>query len=82
MSAKQVRQLKVIDKVAISQVLHKAVVEVQESGTVAAAATTIAMGFMSSRLPTTDTFIADHPFIYFLRDNETGQILFHGKFSG
>ncbi|KAH9525658.1 Serpin B3 [Bulinus truncatus] len=67
------------DKVAISQVLHKAVVEVQESGTVAAAATTVGMGFMSSRLPTTDTFTADHPFIYFLRDNETSQILFHGN---
>ncbi|KAK0043872.1 leukocyte elastase inhibitor [Biomphalaria pfeifferi] len=66
----------------ISDVLHKAVIEVQETGTVAAAATVIGISFTAVLLPPSDTFIADHPFVYFLRDNQTGQILFQGKFSG
>ncbi|KAI8739265.1 leukocyte elastase inhibitor [Biomphalaria glabrata] len=69
-------------QVFISQVLHKAVIEVKETGTVAAAATVIGVSLTSVQLPPTQTFIADHPFVYFLRDNQTGQILFQGKFSG
>ncbi|XP_055863185.1 leukocyte elastase inhibitor-like [Biomphalaria glabrata] len=69
-------------QVFISQVLHKAVIEVKETGTVAAAATVIGVSLTSVQLPPTQAFIADHPFVYFLRDNQTGQILFQGKFSG
>ncbi|KAI8739275.1 antichymotrypsin-2 [Biomphalaria glabrata] len=66
--------------VYISRVIHQAVIDVQESGTVAAAVT---VGEASSRsIPVIVPFIADHPFLYFLRDNETGQILFQGRFSG
>ncbi|CAL1535312.1 unnamed protein product [Lymnaea stagnalis] len=69
-------------QVYISQVLHKAMIEVQETGTVAAAATVISMVALSVQLPPNQYFVADHPFVYFLRDNQTGQILFQGKFSG
>ncbi|XP_055863186.1 leukocyte elastase inhibitor-like [Biomphalaria glabrata] len=69
-------------KIFISQVLHKAVIEVMETGTVAAAATVVVLVTESAQLPPTESFIADHPFVYFLRDNQTGQILFQGKFSG
>uniref|UniRef100_A0A2C9JSV9 Serpin domain-containing protein n=1 Tax=Biomphalaria glabrata TaxID=6526 RepID=A0A2C9JSV9_BIOGL len=69
-------------QVFISQVLHKAVIEVKETGTVAAAATVVGVSLTSVQLPPTQAFTADHPFVYFLRDNQTGQILFQGKFSG
>ncbi|KAH9525833.1 Serpin B3 [Bulinus truncatus] len=70
-------------QVYISDVIHKAVIEVQETGTVAAAATAVVMTKSASFTSITRTsFIADHPFVYFLRDNQTGQILFQGKFSG
>ncbi|KAI8739264.1 antitrypsin isoform X1 [Biomphalaria glabrata] len=69
-------------EIFISEVLHKAVIEVMETGTVAAAATVVAVFYEPAQLPPTESFIADHPFVYFLRDNQTGQILFQGKFSG
>ncbi|KAK6967373.1 Serpin 1 [Biomphalaria glabrata] len=65
-------------QVYISRVIHKAVIEVQESGTVAAAATAAKISGRKKLL----SFIADHPFLFFLRDNETGQVIFQGKFSG
>uniref|UniRef100_A0A2C9JYM5 Serpin domain-containing protein n=1 Tax=Biomphalaria glabrata TaxID=6526 RepID=A0A2C9JYM5_BIOGL len=66
--------------VYISRVIHQAVIDVQESGTVAAAVTVGEISFFS--IPVIVPFIADHPFLYFLRDKETGQILFQGRFSG
>uniref|UniRef100_A0A8C3MFK9 Serpin B10 n=1 Tax=Geospiza parvula TaxID=87175 RepID=A0A8C3MFK9_GEOPR len=61
----------------ISQVIHKAFVEVNEEGTEAAAATGVLM--MRSRVPTM-TFKADHPFILFIRHNKSQTILFFGRF--
>lgn len=61
----------------ISQVIHKAFVEVNEEGTEAAAATGVLM--MRSRVPTM-TFKADHPFIFFIRHNKSQTILFFGRF--
>ncbi|XP_059146078.1 leukocyte elastase inhibitor-like [Physella acuta] len=69
-------------QVYISQVIHKAVIDVTETGTVAAAATVIGISVTSVMLPPAESFVADHPFVYFLRDNQSGQILFQGKFSG
>ena len=60
----------------ISEVKHKAVVEVNEEGTVAAAATSVtAVQVMA--LPKF-TFIADHPFLMMIRDRRTDAILFMG----
>uniref|UniRef100_A0A8C5II86 Serpin B10 n=1 Tax=Junco hyemalis TaxID=40217 RepID=A0A8C5II86_JUNHY len=61
----------------ISEVIHKAFVEVNEEGTEAAAATGVLM--MRSRIPTM-TFKADHPFIFFIRHNKSQTILFFGRF--
>uniref|UniRef100_A0A8C0U7P0 Serpin B10 n=1 Tax=Cyanistes caeruleus TaxID=156563 RepID=A0A8C0U7P0_CYACU len=61
----------------ISQVIHKAFVEVNEEGTEAAAATGVLM--MRSRVPTM-TFKADHPFLFFIRHNKSQTILFFGRF--
>ncbi len=60
----------------ISEVLHKAVVEVNEEGTEAAAATSVGMAQASARIPF--TFIADHPFVMMIRDQRTDAILFMG----
>ena len=57
----------------ISQVTHKAIVKVNEEGTVAAAVSAIAMP--SSAPP---SFIVDRPFFFTIQDRETGAILFMG----
>jgi serine protease inhibitor len=59
----------------VSDILHKAYIEVNESGTEAAAAT---IGIVMARsMP--ERFIADHPFIFLIRDNGSGAILFLGR---
>ncbi|XP_059154810.1 leukocyte elastase inhibitor-like isoform X2 [Physella acuta] len=68
--------------VFISSVIHKAIIDVKETGTVAAAATSVVMSITSLKRPPEKRFVADHPFLYFIRDELTQQILFQGKFSG
>lgn len=62
----------------ISAVVHKAYVDVNEEGTEAAAATGVAMKMTSIGTPP-PVFRADHPFIFLIRDNQTGSILFMGR---
>jgi serpin B len=63
----------------ISEVKHKAVVEVNEEGTEAAAATSVGISVTSMREPRERfTFIADRPFLMAIRDSQTGAILFMG----
>uniref|UniRef100_A0A8C6T1D7 Serpin B6 n=1 Tax=Neogobius melanostomus TaxID=47308 RepID=A0A8C6T1D7_9GOBI len=64
---------------AISAVVHKAFVEVNEEGTEAAAATGITIGITSITIP--ETFIADHPFLFFIRHNPSESVLFAGRLS-
>ena len=61
----------------ISHVIHKAFVAVDEEGTEAAAATAEpeTLGIDEN----TKTFYADHPFVFFIRHNSTGEILFMGR---
>ncbi len=63
----------------IDQVIHQAFVEVNEEGTEAAAATAVVMKFASSLAGKPIVFKADHPFIFLIQDNETGEILFMGR---
>jgi len=64
----------------ISEVIHQAFINVDEKGTEAAAATAVVMTLMSAR-PSSDLkeFNADHPFLFLIKDNTTGTILFMGK---
>lgn len=62
----------------VSQVVHKAFVEVNEEGTEAGAATAIGVNVMSMPLPK-PMFKADHPFLFVIRHNESGAILFLGR---
>lgn len=61
----------------IGVVIHKAIVEVDEEGTVAAAATGVGMRKASAMEPL--IFNADHPFLFVIRDKRTGCILFMGR---
>jgi serpin B len=63
----------------ISSVLHKAVIEVNEKGTEAAAVTSVEIKTTSAG--ETPEFIADRPFIFIIEDSVTGSILFMGKYS-
>jgi serpin B len=63
--------------VYIGNVQHKTYVEVNEKGTEAAAATSVEIE-VESALMIAYEFIADHPFFYAIRDNESGAILFAG----
>ncbi len=64
----------------IDRVIHKAFVDVDETGTEAAAATAITMKLTSvSNEPPPVEFRADHPFLYLIRHRETGAILFLGR---
>ena len=55
-----------------------AFVDVNEEGTEAAAVTTI-IGGITSVPPPPEYFIADHPFIFLIQDDESGTILFMGR---
>ncbi len=55
-------------------------IEVNEQGTEAAAVTII--GEYTSGLPQTATFYANRPFLYVIREQSTGIILFMGQYTG
>src|SRR5262249_31659077 len=62
----------------ISDVIHKAFVDVNEEGTEAAAATAVIVGARDVSKPN-PVFRADHPFVFVIRDNKSGAILFVGR---
>ncbi len=66
------------DNIAISRVLHKAVIEVNEEGSTAAGVTVVEMKETSAVMDPPE-FIADRPFVFIIADDETGSILFMGK---
>ncbi|XP_031704019.1 protein Z-dependent protease inhibitor isoform X2 [Anarrhichthys ocellatus] len=59
----------------VSEVLHKAMIEVDETGTIAAAATTT--GIIAYSLPS--TFIVNRPFFFFIYHEATNCLLFMGR---
>ncbi|MGO9600723.1 MAG: serpin family protein [Isosphaeraceae bacterium] len=68
------------EKLFISDVLHKAYVDLNEEGTEAAAATAVVMSKMMAVLPKPPVvFRADHPFLFLIVDNRTRSILFLGR---
>ncbi|KAF2884871.1 hypothetical protein ILUMI_21290 [Ignelater luminosus] len=67
------------EKLKVSKVIHKAKVEVNEQGTVAAAASAVnVVPLMGSSMP---RFIADHPFLFFIYHVKSNNILFEGRFN-
>uniref|UniRef100_H0VI24 Serpin domain-containing protein n=1 Tax=Cavia porcellus TaxID=10141 RepID=H0VI24_CAVPO len=63
---------------AISKVKHKSFVEVNEEGTEAAAATSVSVSLSSPGR--SNEFCCDHPFLFFIKENENN-ILFFGRVS-
>jgi serpin B len=65
---------------AISEVVHRAFVSVDETGTEAAAATGAEMSALGGPPPPSrPVFRADHPFIFLIMDHKAGTILFMGR---
>jgi serpin B len=66
---------------AISEVIHKAYIDVNEEGTEAAAATAVTMRALAMPAPQAPppVFRADHPFVFMIRDNRSASILFMGR---
>ena len=62
---------------AVDSIIHKAVIEVDEKGTVAAAATSIGPVLVSANYDV--EFNANRPFIFMIKDNKTDAILFFGQ---
>jgi serpin B len=70
------------DDLCISEVVQKAWIKTNEEGTEAASVTMVLMANKSLTLgppPPPVVFHADHPFLYLIRDVETGVILFAGR---
>ena len=66
------------EPLAISDVIHQANIDVDEKGTTAAAATAVmvaATGMLSDQV----TLTVDHPFLFAVRDLDTGAVLFLGR---
>jgi serpin B len=63
--------------IAISSINHAAYVRVDEQGTTAAAATSIGMVTLAVEKPG-KTFVVDRPFVFAIRDEHTGSLLFIG----
>jgi serpin B len=68
----------------ISAAIHKAYIDVDENGTEAAAATAVVMEMATAMPPQYAPpppiiFTADHPFLFLIRDNASGAILFMGR---
>ena len=61
----------------ITKVIHQAIIEVNEEGSEAAAATAVIMGVKA--VLHKPVFKADQPFLFLIRHNETGSILFMGR---
>ena len=63
----------------VSQVIHQATIKVDEGGTEAAAATAVIGGTTGGGPDGEVTVKVDRPFIYLIRDSNTGEILFAGR---
>ena len=63
----------------IDMVIHQAFIEVNEEGTEAAAATGVSMRLTAA--PPGEVFRADRPFVFLIRDVETGLVMFMGRVS-
>ncbi|CAI9118031.1 OLC1v1019533C1 [Oldenlandia corymbosa var. corymbosa] len=66
----------------VSQIFHKSFIEINEKGTESAAATgAIMMSFCGAgpiEPPPVVDFVADHPFLFLIREDINGSVLFMG----
>lgn len=67
------------EKLNISDISQFTYMNVDESGTEAAAVTLVSLGLTAVRPEEVYPFVVDHPFLVFIRDKRSGAILFAGK---
>jgi serpin B len=71
-------------KIAIGDVIHSAVIDVNEESSEAAAATVVPMvvtAMAQQNEPSPIPFVVNHPFLFFIADRQTGAVLFQGRIS-
>ena len=76
------KQMSKTENIKVSRCLHKSFIEVDENGTEAAAATAVIVDLactMPKEKPKIVEFNMDHPFLFAIRHNKTGTILFMGS---
>nr|XP_027230251.1 serpin B3-like [Penaeus vannamei] len=66
----------------VNGAIHKALIEVDEEGAEAAAATVLSMTSRSRPMPPKTTFTCNRPFVFYIKDNEANNILFMGVYRG
>ncbi|XP_031484554.1 serpin-ZXA-like [Nymphaea colorata] len=67
------------NKLSVSSIFHKSFIEVNEEGTEAASATAAVVMLRSAMMPQPPIdFVADHPFLFLIREELTGVLLFVG----
>lgn len=66
------------DKLYVSSVKHKTFIEVDEVGTEAAAVTGVEVAATSVRVDKPKEFVVDRPFLFVIREKQTGLVLFTG----
>uniref|UniRef100_A0ACD5WLB7 Uncharacterized protein n=1 Tax=Avena sativa TaxID=4498 RepID=A0ACD5WLB7_AVESA len=64
--------------VSLDEVYHKAVVEVNEEGTKAAACTAVVARMMCAMVTSSKEFVADHPFAFYIVEEVSGAVVFAG----
>ena len=67
------------DQKAITRVLHKTYIAIDEKGTEAAAVTSITEGATSEPIDSPVIMKIDHPFTYIIRDDASGEVIFIGQ---
>ena len=65
--------------VAVNEMMHEAFIQVSEAGTEAAAATIVFDTRGTRKRIIIKKFIADQPFLFFIRDKSTGIVYFYGR---
>ena len=63
----------------LQQMAHKTYIQVDEKGTEAAAATGAAVGLTALEPQDAMVLMINHPFIFVIRDQKTGSLLFYGR---
>jgi len=64
---------------AIGAIMHRAVIDVTEKGTEAAAETAISIRMWAEEEPVGEPFCVDRPFLFFIVDDASGAVLFQGR---
>lgn len=77
-SVANLRKLSKDKDIYASAFIHKAVVQINEAGTTASASTSVRFTPLSAAFTNT-TFVADHPFAFYIVHEASGLVLFYGK---